>query len=280
MKHTTKFLLVSVLGCLAAGFAGCAESTPEIYIKANQPFDDECQSPTSAAGTTTFVSRGVLDLFLSNEYVMAPLVQNTLVPSTSVSFGAAGGGAGGGLTGNEWEANSVSLTHAIVRFNAPDALGVPLLSRIEIPLSGSMEPGGFAGLTLVPITANIGNVLSQSTLLRENLDTTLTLELGLTFHGRTAGGVRVDSNEFVYPVDLCFGCLVDIPTEAVDRDFPLLPNCRGGLAEDTDGNLDTSQFTEDICFVGQDDIIDCRAVCPIIVDDINGDQFGICEPTL
>ena len=207
---------------------------------------------------------------------MAPLVQNTCHRRSPVCRRR---GAGGGLTGNEWEANSISLTHAIIRF-APDALGVPLLSRIEIPLSGSMEPGGFAGLTLVPITANIGNVLSQSTLLRENLDTTLTLELGLTFHGRTAGGVRVDSNEFVYPVDLCFGCLVDIPTEAVDRDFPLLPNCRGGLAEDTEGNLDTSQFTQDVCFVGQDDIIDCRAVCPIIVDDINGDQFGICEPTL
>ena len=33
-----------------------------------------------------------LDLFLSNEYVMAPLVQNTLVSSTSVTFGGAGGG--------------------------------------------------------------------------------------------------------------------------------------------------------------------------------------------
>ena len=142
-----------------------------------------------------------------------------------------------------------------------------------------MEPGGFAGLTLVPITANIGNVLSQSTLLRENLDTTLTLGLGLTLHGRTAGGVRVDSTSSSTRSTFASDAW------SISRPRPstvtsLFPNCRGGLAEDTEGNLDTSQFTQDVCFVGQDDIIDCRAVCPIIVDDINGDQFGICEPTL
>ena len=200
MKYTTKFLLVSVLGCLAAAFAGCAESTPEIYIKANQPFDDDCQSPTSASGTTTFVSRGILDLFLSNEYVMAPLVQNTLVPSTSVGFGT--GGGGGGLSGNEWEANSISLTHAIVRFNAPDALGVPLLSRIEIPLSGTMEHGlRFTSCRSPPTSARAQPEHAPE----GELDTTLTLPVSPST--AAPGWCPADSNEFVYLVDLASDAL-------------------------------------------------------------------------
>lgn len=280
MKHVTRTLLILALSLVGAVFTGCAERTPELYIRANQPFDEDCAAPAGAGGNVSqFVSRGVLDLFMTNEYVMAPLVENTLVSSESIGFTTGGGGTGG-LEGTEWEANIVSLTHAIVRFNAPDALGVPLLSRIEIPLSGSVEPdGGTAGITLVPITANIGNVLSQSTLLRENLDTTITLELGVTFHGKTAAGLRVDSNEFIYPVDLCFGCLVDIPTEAVDQDFPLFPNCRGGLTDDEGDPVNTTQFTNEICFVGQDVRVDCRAICPLVVDDFTGDPFGVCEPS-
>ncbi|MGK4422266.1 hypothetical protein ACSLVQ_28865, partial [Klebsiella pneumoniae] len=38
--------------------------------------------------------------------------------------------------------------------------------------------------------------------------------------GHTLGGTRVESNEFLFPVDICFGCLVTFPQGVSSPLFP------------------------------------------------------------
>jgi len=253
-------------GCLIAAawlLSACAEDTPEIYILQNASTDDDCEPSTAA---DVFVSRGTLDLFVTNQYVMFPLARNSMVPSEDVSFGAAGGAAGGGLEGNEWEANTVTLRRARVEFDAPAALGVPLPSDFEIPISGSINPADEAAVGLQVVTPSIGNALAASPLLQAS-SSSVTMLVRIKFFGVTGAGREVDSNEFVFPIELCFGCLLDVPPEAIDPAFPT-PNCR--VFDEFDSNTVTDQ-----CFIGQDQPVDCRLICPLVSDE---DPTGICQP--
>lgn len=265
-----RLLLVATLGLgSTAVLGGCAEDTPEIFIVANQIFSDTCEPPVPGASNNVYRNRGVLDLFVTNSYVMIPRVESTLVGSDEVSFGATGGE---GLTGAAWEANHILLRRAVVRFDAPDALGVPLPRELEIELSGAISPGSAATIEMQAITPSLGTTLANSRLLRE-ARTSLTINLRLKFFGVTSAGREVDSNEFIYPVELCYGCLLNFPPQAIDPEHAIQPNCRN-IEDLTDDREQT------LCFTGQDEIVDCRLVCPIITSVPNGDPEGICEPSV
>lgn len=265
MKTRLQQLMLGVL--VGSALAGCAENTPELYIQQNLPPDDECEAPSGQAQGST-LSRGTLDLLVTNEYVMMPLVLNSLVSSESVGFGGAGGGGGGGgLSGTEWEANIITLSRAEVVFDAPDALGVPLVRSLDIALAGSVEPGDALVATLRVIPSQVGNALRNSPFLRQS-GSTIDMLLRVKFFGSTGAGREVDSNEFTFPVTLCFGCLLTVPPEAVDTALPA-PNCR---------NIEgfESSDTATVCFAGQDRSFDCRLFCPIFGGD--EDPTGICIP--
>ncbi len=262
-----KALLPIVFG-ITSLLAGCAEDTPEIFVVGNQPFTAECEVPgASSQGSAELRTRGVLDLFITSAYQMLPAVQNRLVDSGTVRFAV--GGNGEGLVGQEWEANDVILQRALIRYEAPDALGVPLPRELELDLSGAIPPAGSASIEMQVITPSIGRTLANSRILREG--TSLTLNLRIKFFGVTSAGRSVDSNEFVYPIELCYGCLLSTPPDAIDPEFPVQPNCRNSEFSDT---LDLA----DLCFTGQDALVDCRVVCPLVNATPNGDPEGICEP--
>lgn len=266
-----KRLLVAAILAVGAPalLSACAEDTPEIFIVANQVFSDDCEPPLPGSSASVYRNRGVLDLFVTDSYVMIPRVESTLVGSDEVSFGAAGGE---GLNGASWEANHILLRRAVVRFDAPDALGVPLPRELEIELSGAISPGQSATIEMQAITPSLGTTLANSRLLRE-ARTSLTIDLRVKFFGVTSAGREVDSNEFIYPVELCYGCLMNFPPEAIDEEHAVQPNCRNidELAEDA---------SETLCLTGQDEPVDCRIVCPIVTSTVNGDPEGICEPSV
>lgn len=255
-------LLVAAASTLMA----CAEDVPELFIVQNNTLDDQCEIRNAASEIAQSI--GFLDLFISNQYIMYPVVENVLVGSDSVTFQTGAGGGGEGLSGAEWEANRITMTRASIEFDAPDALGVPLPSDFEIPLSGGLGPGDAAVVGLQVINASIGNTLATSQLLQQR-GATVTILLRLKFFGVTASGREIDSNVFTYPVQLCVGCLLEVPAEAIDPAFPT-PNCR--VTEDFDST------SLEVCSPGQDEAIDCRAVCPLVQDFDVEDPTGICVP--
>ncbi len=258
---TRGFLIAAAASTLMA----CAEDVPELFIVQNNTLDDQCQIRNAASEVAQSI--GFLDLFVTNQYIMYPVVENVLVGADSVTFNT-GSGGGEGISGTDWEANRITLTRASVEFDAPAALGVPLPSDFTIPLSGGLAPGDAATVGLQVVSASIGNTLATSPLLQQR-GSTVTILLRVKFFGVTAAGREIDSNLFTYPVQLCVGCLLDVPAEAIDPAFPT-PNCR--ITEGFDSNLN------DVCTPGQDEPIDCRAVCPLVQDIDEEDPTGICIP--
>jgi hypothetical protein len=93
------------------------------------------------------------------------------------------------------------------------------------------------------------------------------IQLRVTVSGQTIAGRKVDSNEFIYPLDICYGCLVNFPPDAIDTEISNF-NCRRVLEEDAFGSVQA--IDGDICRIGQDDFVDCRSVCPqlsVLVDE-------------
>jgi hypothetical protein len=260
-----RIALISLLFGALVLTGGCAEDTPEIFVVGNQSFTETCEVPVAGRGQV-LRTRGVLDLFITSAYQMVPWVENRLVESGTVRFA---GGTTEGLSGQEWEANDVILQRALIRYEAPDALGVPLPRELELDLSGAIPPGGTTSIEMQVITPSIGRTLANSRILREG--TSLTLNLRIKFFGVTSAGNNVDSNEFVYPIELCYGCLLSTPPDAIDAEFPVQPNCRNSV-------IDEEVNLADLCFTGQDQLVDCRVVCPLVNATPNGDPEGICEP--
>jgi hypothetical protein len=60
--------------------------------------------------------------------------------------------------------------------------------------------------------------------------------------GHTNAGVRMESNEFLYPVELCVGCV------------PFANACPGGLGGATGKVVDTAS----VCIPGQDVVPTCK----------------------
>jgi hypothetical protein len=259
----------SIFGTLLAfGLLGgaCAEDIPEILVVSNQPLDDQCQPSTAG---NRVLGRGRLDLFITQSgYEMAPLVQNVMVPSDSIQFQGLAAGLGG-LVGTDWEANRVTLQRVVARYEGPSALGVPLPSELPIDLGLTLDPNATAAVSINVISPNIATVLRSSPLLRPP-GSSVTILVTLKFFGRTSSGLQVDSNEFTYPVEVCNGCLLQYPIEAIDPTFPT-PNCRN-----TEGFESTNSDIP--CRVGQDEPVDCRLVCPLLSGDAQRDPNGFCTP--
>jgi hypothetical protein len=80
--------------------------------------------------------------------------------------------------------------------------------------------------------------------------------------GQTLGGSSVESSEFLFPIDVCIGCLVWFPPDSIDTSKMPQPNCLG---------TGTTTATQ-TCRLGQDDPIDCR-ICNVTHP---GDP--VCDP--
>jgi hypothetical protein len=271
MTAMKRWILGPLLVLSGLAMTGCADDTPGLFIRGNTLLTTDCEVNATGA-TRDFRSLGTLDLFIAQNYVMAPLIESTLVESETVSFGSTGGGQG--LTGTDWEANSVSLTHAEIKYDVPEAIGIELLNGVTLPLSGAVGPGDFVGISIEPIGESVGRILARSQFLRTS-STSIPMNLRITFHGRTVAGRKVESNEFVYPINLCYQCLLGTPASVIDSGYFIQPNCRNRVIGEEEETLLSSPFSTDACFPGQDEVVDCRIVCPSLAGT-ETDEEGIC----
>jgi hypothetical protein len=254
-----RYKLPSLAALFLLAGSGCAEDTAELFVAFNALPDNECRV-TAGDSTELFNASGTLDLLVTRSYEIYPIVESTLVPSEGVSFARAGGQ--GGLTGADWEANSVSITAVDVEFDVPKAFGVGIPKKLTIPLSGSIEPGGSAAFAFRAIPATLGDVLAASKLLRTATavedPNELTIGLRLKFRGMTGGGREVDSNEFKYPLTVCYGCSLSYSADADSDPTDARLDC---LNFNSDQEIPEESFNK--CAIGQDSITDCRLVCGI-----------------
>jgi len=210
-RKTGRFMLVLAAVGLLTGFVGCIDNDKSLVIMHNVVSDESC---TYQIDPDYIRTRGFLDLnhpaFGSPTepvYYFFPQVHNYMPTNLSTC-------------NCELDAMAIQLKKATISYEwliGEESLEIyghgPLLGleegSFDIYLSGvvaaadtSGTPGQFVThLRLIP--PNVGTQLAALSTDAEEF----VLGVHVTIKGTTLGGVDMVSNEFVYPIEFCWGCL-------------------------------------------------------------------------
>ena len=223
----------SLLACgILVGALGCTESGDSLIILQNQVAGEGCV--ISASSSNTFVGRGLIDSNSSIGYVFNPLVQN---------LATAGGGSATRIAFIEGYEVEISFPGDSVTGVSSELTGFSSL------VSGSITPGGFAGLSFEVVPPAL---LAELTIPAGEY---VELLAEVTVFGTMDGG-EVESNQFRFPIDVCDGCLISNNGPCTDIDSDFTPRTGG------------------VCNPLQDKIIDCctlsdgGTLCPAETEEI------------
>jgi hypothetical protein len=234
-----------VLGVAIGAFVVAASTSSCVTNYASLVVLGMLAPPTSTAGSAClytanivgpYLSFGVMDVALAEEYVPTLLIGNQLIPQGNAST-------------DRIETDSIIIQGAVVRVT--DATGATL-DNYTAPGDGFVLPasGGTPGLTAFSTTL-VSPAAADA--VRQALGTsfggTKRLVSYVKVFGITTGGTHIESGEVGIPVNACNGCLVSFPAGSADNAQPL-PNCLG-----TSSSGGTSSTP---CVLGQDQVVDCR----------------------
>ena len=225
-----------VAWAFAANFitaAACAHNDGSVYIVS------VLAPPTVAAGaacvytpvnTGPFITSGVLDVGLAEHYEPAVLVANQLV-------------ARGDNANLRVETNRFLIQGAVVRLT--DAGGGELANftvqgGAEVDPSTSGTPGLAVYFPTLVDPDTIAKLRANYQKAGASLASTRLVAYFKVF-GQTTGGQSLESGEFEYPIDSCYGCLVSRPADSTCSTPP-----------------GSSSTVTQPCALGQDQAVDCR----------------------
>jgi hypothetical protein len=202
----------------------------------------------AANPTPPLIASGLLDIALRDEYDALYLLGNRSVPQ---KVGP--------------ESAFVAIESATVRITS--STGSPLASYTRF-VAASLRPTSDCRLgqdLLGPVTIVDANTISKDPEVQNLLAPPLwqsgraRVLTYVSFFGHTLDGRTAASNEFVFPVDACNGCLIQFRN---DPNYPI-PNCTGTAPTQL----------PDPCEFGEDVQIDCKTC-----SDVAGCQ-GLLGPT-
>jgi hypothetical protein len=245
---------VPSLGALLLCASACAENESSLFIR---------QVSVSAQGSTCivtpdpnslFLTRGMLDAAFTSRYHASLLVGSQLT-------------ARGSRQQLRTETSRIQLEGTEV-MATDDLTGGAVFPLTTIPGSGFIDPAqgvdpsyGILGSILLAITpafaaqaASVGSLVNVTSHIRA--------------FGHTLGGTYVESGEFLFPISVCYGCLITFPTDAIVTNTTTTP-----ATLSCSGTSTTSTSVTVPCIPGQDDALDCR-VC----HEYLGPSATICDP--
>lgn len=240
---------VGVASALCSLIPSCADNNETIFIRQVQALRaPEC---TVTSDATAFVApTGFVDAGLATNYVIFPLVGSQLQ-------------ARGDARQSKAESNRVVIEGAEVELVEPtgDALGLTgrdgsgLPNPYTVIATGTIDPSASSdatyGVTEVEVMPPVFlEAYRRQILAPRGIGTSRTVHARIRVFGKTLGGTEVETAVFTYPINVCYGCGVFIPAEAVDKTITGR-NCAGGTTSATTANRTT-------CRVGQDNATDCR----------------------
>jgi hypothetical protein len=237
---------LAVLGAAAACSAfgpGCAKPDSELFIRGVLVPAQYPDCTVQAQADSLVRGYGVLDVaFPGNDYVAPMLVGDQLVARGSNEL-------------VRTETSKVSFTSADVRLE--DSAGNEIKS-FSVPVSGFADEsqGSSAGYGLAYVTlidGATGSLLSGDGSFHRVVSKT-------RLFGQTLGGDDVQSEEFEFVIETCFGCLIARPSDELDDKGQCLP---------TAGSTAAASTTPVPCRKGQDDTVDC-SICTDNVHCVKG----------
>ena len=264
-NRITQILFVGVVSWVTT--AACVEDTPSIFIHENVSYNEECSIRLDSEEEVLNRGIGNMDVTVARSYRMHIKVENLLSSSSTSNLSE------GSIAGT-YEANNITLTHALVGIDGPGSgLNVALPQGLEIPISGTIEPGEYQVIYLDVIGDALAEQLAVALDRRGSM---VPLTVRIQIRGTTVSGTSVDSNEFLYPLEVCRGCLLSFPVEAQSETDPR-PNC---LIQESDPETAALLEINASCLPGQDERLDCRE-CRNILQAYGYSRADIdanCEP--
>ena len=243
-------------GCLAA-VPSCKDNNETLFIRQIQaPVAPDCAPKNDA--TAVFIARGVMDSALSTRYFAFALVGNQLVSR-------------GDFRTTRAEPNRVQIKGADVHLLDSSQNEVAFYSVVATGIvdpTTSADPGyGLASMELIPHAVG---VKIQQQLAAGKGTAVQTYEIRFRVFGTTLGGTDVTSNEYDFPLDICYGCTVSFPADSwlTTAGTSGVRNCLA--ASTSSGSTIPGQIPA--CYTGQDGVTDCRncqgnPVCTPCVSD-------------
>jgi len=235
--------IVAKVTLLAGGvvaFGACKHDDSTLFVQdvlAAQPVTQGEECSFTSDPTQPFISSGVLDIALRQQYSPTFLIGNQAEPEVNSQQ-------------LQTETNIITVQGAIVRVTNSAGVQVNRFTRLATatvyPSSGSVP--GYAPIT---VTILDSATLMDDAVLEANVagGGTSRLVTYVTFFGQTTGGTSVQSNEFEFPVDVCFGCLIGFSATDDNPLSAFQPNCLLAGA--------TASSAPSPCIPGQDFTIDC-----------------------
>ncbi len=231
----TALNILAILTALPA-LSACLEDAPSLYVEAVlAPQSPACEYSAQAGQLQLF--RGTLDVAFRTRYEGVVLVANQLATR-------------GAKTELRTETSGFRIRGTEVQLRNSEGA---VLEEFSVNGGGFIHASanegagyGVAQVTMIP--PSVGREYANE--LEENRGAIRTLIASVRVFGETLGGQELTSSDFTFPIDICYGCLVDYPLEAVQD-----PGDGSGLVcvAASDG------ITLEACAVGQDERIDCRA---------------------
>ena len=222
----------------------CRADQATLFIRQIQaPIPPDCTVKNDQNALS--IGRGLLDTGLSTRYLMNALIGNQMVARGDAKLARS-------------EPNRVIVKGADVHIfddtQTEKAFYSVVATGVADPTSGS-DPGyGIAQFEVIPhsIGTSIANELRA--LVAAGKPASKTFEAHFKVFGTTLGGTDVESAEYIYPIDVCFGCTIQFPADANDTTISGPPNCGGKVAAAA-----SASGVILACLPGQDGETDCRS---------------------
>lgn len=234
-------------------FLSCYEINPNALLIIENLFMTtitKCSIQTGGVAAQYIKPIGLLDLAITNSYFMFPRVSNLLIPIHEAK--------GKGVQEEPLtETNYIQIIGAKVRYEIGDLEAFIPADKVDaffkreqfVLTSGVIKPGESSLLQIKIIPGYVGNELQKAfaQFVSKNLYSYPGKEIivYITLEGVLQDQSSVYSNEFVFPIQLCWGCLVRY-TGSTKEDCQEMP--KGALFP---------------CLPGQDEGMDCQ-VCNMV----------------
>jgi hypothetical protein len=239
-RKTSPWLVILLVAGM--GLAGCVDNNQSVVIQFMSALDEECTASVQSASPYTYVPSAELDVALDADLAPVvwafPQIGNYLrtnfdpanqIPEAfdfslervTVTYEFLQGRENpqlGNLLALEEQETTTYVSSIIPAANTS---GVPGLAVVGVELI----PLDVANSLLRPIFPVTGDQTAYDTLARS-----IVLGAHVQVHGTTSGGVAVSSNDFLFPINFCFKCLVGIQDKTCNGGWNV---CLPGQVEST-----------------------------------------------
>lgn len=271
VREVCRLTSFAALSLAMAMVSGCQDREVSMSILSVQPFDQETCEPVTDG---LFQTSGTIDMAIRDTYVAILSVESNLIDVPQAKQFA--------TTDARLSTNAILLRSATIEFSTLDQLSAQIPPKRNIPLSGTLAEGEQLLLSSVELLdantvsqiRNSQEFISTSQGEAKPVRTSVTLLARIRLSGETQDGREVESNEFLYPIEVCNGCRITYPPAMVVQRGGAL-SCPTPVIEGDDGGADAAN---EICVsgMGMDSMfVDCQMCQGIAVDSF---ARQLCQP--